>query len=174
MTLAEGVLRLNAMSRLEAEAVLLRCCGSVVWARRMAEARPFADAAAVFDAADRTWWALSADDWLEAFRAHPRIGEREAATPQSAEARAWSEREQSEMARAPADVRAALDEGNRTYEARFGHIFIVYASGKSAAELLALLSARMANDPNTELRAAAEEQRKITRLRLERMLGGKE
>ena len=170
MSLDDGVLRLNAMPRLEVEAALLRCCGSVLGARRMAEARPFRDAAALFAAAERTWWDLGRDDWLEAFRAHPRIGERDAATPQGAEARAWSEREQAGMARAPEEVRTALDKGNREYEERFGHIFIVCATGKRAEEMLALLAARLANDPDTELRVAADEQRKITRLRLERLL----
>ena len=172
MTLAEGLLRLNALTRLEAEAELLRCCGSVAWARRMAEARPFTDADAVLEAADRVWWALAPDDWLEAFRAHPRIGERDAATPQGSEARAQSAREQSGVAGAAPEVRAALAEGNRAYEARFGHIFIVCATGKRADEMLALLTARLANDPAAELRVAAEEQRKITRLRLERLLAG--
>ena len=158
------------MSRLEAEAALLRCCGSVAWARRMAEARPFGDAAAVFAAADRTWWELGPDAWLEAFRAHPRIGERDAATSHGSEARAWSAREQAGVAGAAPEVRAALAEGNRAYEARFGHIFIVCATGKRADEMLALLTARLANDPAAELRVAAEEQRKITRLRLERLL----
>jgi OHCU decarboxylase len=172
MTLAEGLLRLNAMSRLEAEAALLRCCGSVAWARRMAEARPFADSAAVYAEADRAWWELGRDAWLEAFRAHPRIGERDAATPRGAAERAWSAREQAGVARASRDLRSALADGNRAYEARFGHIFIVCATGKSAEEMLALLTARLANDPDTELRVAAEEQRKITRLRLERLLAG--
>jgi OHCU decarboxylase len=160
------------MPRFEAEAALLRCCGSAAWARRMASERPFRDVDAAREAADRIWWDLAPEDWLEAFRAHPRIGEREAQTAQDAASRAWSAAEQSEVARAPSPERADLAEGNRAYEARFGYIFIISAAGKSAEEILAELRTRLAHDPDAELRVAAEEQRKIARLRLERLLTG--
>ncbi len=164
--------RLNALPGDEAAAAFLACCGSTRWARELAVRRPFAEVAALLAAADEVWWSLAPDDWDEAFRAHPRIGERKAVPPQSAQAAAWSAQEQSGAATAAGEVAAALAEGNRAYEKRFGRIYIVCATGKTAEEMLAILRARLANDPATELRAAAAEQAKITRLRLEKLLAG--
>jgi OHCU decarboxylase len=165
-----GVARLNALPAAEAEAALLACCGSRTWARAVAAGRPYADAGALFAAADAAWWSREPDDWREAFRAHPRIGERKAEAPQDARASEWSVREQSGMDAAGDAVRTALAEGNRAYEARFGHIYIVCATGKEPGEMLEMLRARLRNDAATEIRVAAEEQRKITRLRLEKLL----
>ena len=164
--------RLDALPAAEAEAELLACCGSRRWARETAARRPFGDVGALLAAADEVWWALGPDDWHEAFRAHPRIGERKAAPAQTARAAGWSAQEQSSAAGAAAEVAEALAEGTRAYEDRFGHIYIVCATGKTAEEMLAILRARLANDPATELRAAAAEQAKITRLRLEKLLAG--
>lgn len=163
---------LNALHADQAERELLTCCGSREWARRMAAGRPFRDAEEVMDEADAVWWELGSADWLEAFRAHPRIGETKAEAGQTGREQAWSAGEQAGMDDAAAETQRALAEGNREYEARFGHIYIVCATGKSADEMLALLKARLANDPATEIRAAAEEQRKITRIRLEKLLHG--
>ncbi len=153
--------RLNVVSSEEAEAMLLPCCGSREWARRMAESRPFQNAGAMEETSDRLWRSLGREDWLEAFAAHPRIGER---------GDARSQREQAGALGAGADALTELAEANRAYESRFGHIFIVCAAGKSAAEMLAILRGRLGNDPETELRVAAEEQRKIMNLRLEKLL----
>jgi OHCU decarboxylase len=120
--------------------------------------------------ADEIWWSLDAPDWLEAFAAHPKIGGRKAASEQDAQAQSWSEQEQSGVRDAGAATLDELAEANRAYEERFGHIFIVCATGKTAGEMRALLRARLQNDAATELRNAAEEQRKITHLRLEKML----
>jgi OHCU decarboxylase len=163
---------LNALPAADAEAELLACCGSRRWAREMAARRPFAGVAALLAVADQAWWSLAPDDWHEAFRAHPRIGERRAAPGQAARAAGWSAQEQSSAASAATGVAEALAEGNRAYEARFGQIYIVCATGKTADEMLAILRARLANDPATELRAAAAEQAKITKLRLEKLLAG--
>jgi OHCU decarboxylase len=141
---------------------LLACCGSHEWAKRMEQGQPYASAEEMLEAADRTWWQLSPEDWLQAFAAHPRIGESSADVSAS--------REQSGVAGAEAETLARLAAGNRTYEQRFGYIYIVCATGKSAAELLAILESRLSNDPQTELRRAAEQQRQITRLRLERRM----
>jgi OHCU decarboxylase len=162
--------RLNTLPPVEARAELLKCCGSSRWAEGVAARRPFRSDEELFETADRVWRELTAEDWLEAFRAHPKIGERKAAAEVSEEARRWSEREQSGARGAPADVAAALAEGNRAYEEKFGFIFIVCAAGKSAAEMRSLLDARLSNERDAELRAAAEEQRQITRLRLRRLL----
>jgi allantoicase len=156
-----GLRWLNALGARQAERELLACCGSRAWASAMAASRPFGSAEELAATADKLWERLDPDDWLEAFAAHPRIGERSAS--------AWSTREQSGVAGAEAAVLDALAEGNRAYEARFGHVFLVQASGRGAAELLAELRARLGNDPDTELRVAAAEQAKITRLRLDRL-----
>jgi len=165
-----GLERLNEMSDDDATAALLTCCGSPVWARQMNRLRPFISEAELLEAADRLWWSLNAEDWLEAFRAHPRIGERTAEWPQDERAAAWSAQEQSGATDAAGDVTAALAEGNRAYEQRFGHIYIVSAAGKSAGEMLSLLRERLANEPDAELPIAAGEQARITRLRLEKLL----
>ncbi|HEX2190424.1 MAG TPA: 2-oxo-4-hydroxy-4-carboxy-5-ureidoimidazoline decarboxylase, partial [Longimicrobiaceae bacterium] len=131
---------------------------------------PFRDPAALLERADAVWRELGEADWREAFRAHPRIGETRAEAGQTGRERAWSAGEQAGMRSAAEAVQQALAAGNRAYEERFGFIYVVCATGKTAEEMLALLERRLANDPRTELRAAAEEQRKITRLRLEKLL----
>jgi len=158
-------MRLQELNTIDADAAareLLRCCGSTRWAARMAAARPFRDRAEVLDRADATWSALEPDDWLEAFAAHPRIGQQTTS--------AWASQEQAGATRGAPDVRDRLATANRDYEARFGYIFIVCATGKSAAEMLAALDERLTNDPQRELGIAAEEQRRITRLRLAKLL----
>lgn len=153
---------LNDLDRESAARAFLRCCGSTRWAREMAAARPFATVDAMIAEADRLWTALDPADWLEAFRAHPRIGERAGSM--------WSAEEQSTAGRASDPVRARLAERNREYEARFGYIFVVSATGKSAEEMLADLESRLDNASNQELRVAAEEQREIMHLRLRKLL----
>lgn len=166
---AAGLARLNALPADEAEAELLRCCGATSWARRMASARPFASVDALLAEADAAWWALGEDDWREAFSRHPRIGEARAARPAEG-TEAWSRQEQRGMDGAGGDVRAALADANRDYEARFGWIYLVCATGRSAEEMLDLCRARLANEPVTEMRVAAAEQAKITRIRLEKLI----
>ena len=165
-----GLSRLNSLPAVDAAAELLKCCGSTRWASLVAARRPFADAEELKRAADEVWWGLGREDWLEAFRSHPKIGERKAAAEVSAESRDWSEKEQAGAGSASSDTLAALAGANREYEERFGHIFIVCATGKSAEEMLALLRARLGNDAEDELRVAAEEQRRITHLRIEKLL----
>jgi len=166
----QSIRRINKLSPQEAQAEFLKCCGSMQWARRMSEARPFADLDHLTKEADEIWRQLDEEDWLEAFRAHPKIGERKAAAAQSSQAQQWSAQEQSESQKTAAETKAALVGGNLEYEKRFGFIFIICATGKSAEEILGALNGRLNNDAKTELRAAAEEQRKITRLRLEKLL----
>ncbi|HEX2209276.1 MAG TPA: 2-oxo-4-hydroxy-4-carboxy-5-ureidoimidazoline decarboxylase [Longimicrobium sp.] len=165
-----GLARLNALPATEAEADLLACCGSREWARRVAALRPFASEEALFDAADVVWWALDRDDWLQAFRSHPRIGEKKAEAGQTGREQGWSRGEQAGMDTAEAATRRALADGNRAYEERFGHIYLVCATGRSADELLSILTSRLDNEPEAELRVAAGEQAKITRLRLQKLL----
>ena len=166
MNLAE----LNELTAQDAEAEFLKCCGSQAWAQAMAASRPFATEEELFAEADDASASLADEDWLEAFCAHPKIGEKKAMTAQSQQEQSWSSHEQLAMQSASADTVAQLAEGNHEYEKRFGFIFIVCASGKSSAEMLAILNNRLDNDPQTELSVAAREQRKITRLRLEKLL----
>ncbi len=161
---------LNSLSTVDAQGEFLKCCGSRNWARLMTEARPFASLDDLLAKAGVVWRSLGEDDWLEAFRAHPKIGEQKAAAAQSEQARSWSAQEQSGIECAAAETRAALAEGNQEYEKRFGFIFIVCATGRTSEEMLAILNRRLQNEPGTELPVAAEEQRKITRLRLEKLL----
>ena len=162
MTVAE----LDDLPAAQAAALLRPCCGAARWVAGMVARRPFGTLDALLAESDDTWWSLGPDDWLEAFAHHPRIGEREGALPQDARGAAWSAGEQAGADAAADAVRDALAAANRDYERRFGHIYIVCATGKSAEELLALARARMTNDAETELRVAAEEQRQITQRRL--------
>lgn len=166
----QSIKRLNELSADNAQAEFVKCCGSTRWAQAMTAARPFNAIDDLLAKADSVWWSLDKEDWLEAFRAHPKIGEQKAAAAQSEQARSWSTQEQSAASRATAEVMSALVDGNREYEQRFGFIYIVCATGKSSEELLEILQARLKNDSETELHNAADEQRKITRLRLEKLL----
>jgi OHCU decarboxylase len=136
----------------------------------MIDRRPFASPDELQHAAAQAFEGLSRNDWLEAFAAHPRIGEREAAVPSGSRAEAWSSAEQAESARANEDTRMALADAGRAYEERFGYIYLVAAAGRTAEELLADCLARMANDPEAELQVAAAEQQRITGLRLARLV----
>ena len=167
---AARVRRLDALFPHEAEAELLACCGASAWARRMTAARPFGTPEALAFAADQVWAEMDEASIHEAFRAHPRIGERKAEVEHGAAARAWAEGEQAGARAASAETLAELAAANRAYEERFGHVYLVCATGKTADEMLAILRSRMDNSPAEELRVAAEEQRKITRLRLAKML----
>jgi len=162
--------KLNRLGAEEARAALLACCGSTRWAAEVAALRPFWDVGQLLNIAGRVWRELGREDWLEAFGAHPKIGESKAAQETGEEARRWSEGEQSGARAAEAETLDALAEANRVYEERFGHIFIVCATGKTAAEMLSLLRQRLGNDHEAELHVAAEEQRRITQLRLEKLL----
>jgi len=136
----------------------------------MAAHRPFADEAELFEAVDKTWSALAREDWLEAFLHHPPIGETRAKARQSTTASRWSVKEQASAQKATPEVSEALVAQNRAYAEKFGYVFLICATGKSSEEILNALRQRLPNDPDAELRIAAEEQRKITRLRLEKLL----
>ena len=168
--LSSGLQRLNSLPFALAEKEFLKCCGSTNWAKEMSSRRAFSSMAEVTDAADQIWWKLSPEDWLEAFRSHPKIGERKAAQQTSAAALTWSSKEQSGVSDAPVDTVAALAELNQRYEEKFGFIYIVCATGKSSAELLAILRERLDNERDHELRTAAAEQAQITRLRLHKLI----
>ena len=167
---SEKLKQLNQAAEEAATAAFLNCCGSQTWARMMTEARPFADVAALIKQAGQIWLNLDVQDWLEAFAAHPKIGARKHAPKQQAQSAEWSRGEQSGTRGATDSVLVALAEANRLYEEKFGYIFIVCATGKSAEEMLALCKERLNNDGDVEIRIAADEQRKITEIRLKKLL----
>jgi len=156
---------LNTLSGERAVQAFVTCCGSVRWARTMAAGRPFTTIDALTTTAERVFDSLEPADWQEAFAAHPRIGDRP--VPSGGRSAAWSADEQSGVTEA---ARAMFEQRNREYEARFGRTFIVCATGRTGAEMLQILERRMLNNPHDELRQAAAEQRRITHLRLARLL----
>ena len=141
--------------------VLLNVNASKTWAEAMLRARPFASWDEMIAASDKIWLRIDGSDWLEAFAAHPRIGERKPG---------WSSQEQAGTSGASAATMQELAELNRAYEEKFGFVYLVCATGKSAEEMLAMAKSRIGNDKTTELKNAAEEQRKITAIRLEKLV----
>ncbi len=168
MTLAE----FNALPSAQAESVLMDCCGSARWAASVASRRPYATVEALHKAADAVWWKLERADWLEAFSHHPQIGDTPASGSESA--RQWAEGEQTGARAATEDVKARLARANRAYFEKFGYIYIVCATGKTAEGMLAILNQRLQNDLASELSIAAEQQRLITRIRLGKLLAGEQ
>ncbi|XXF78776.1 2-oxo-4-hydroxy-4-carboxy-5-ureidoimidazoline decarboxylase [Myxococcaceae bacterium GXIMD 01537] len=159
---------LNGLAFEDARAELLRCCGATRWADAMARARPFRDAEHLLAEAEWLWSQTKPDDWREAFRQLPRLGEVE--NPAGRDALSFAEREQRGVHGASEQVRQGLAEGNRQYEQRFGFTFVTCATGKSGEELLTQLRERLDNPAEEELRIAASEQLRITRMRLEMLL----
>jgi OHCU decarboxylase len=162
-----GLRWLDSLPAAQAHQVLASCCASSAWVGRMAGGRPYTGVDALLGASDTAVRELDRDDLAEALSAHPRIGQRAAGA--SAEA-TWSRQEQAGVGGAAGEVRAGLEEGNRAYEERFGRVFLIRASGRSAEEILAALGERLGNDPDTEWDVVAEELREITRLRVERLV----
>ena len=162
--------RLNALDKEAARQQFLRCCGAQRWARKMAAARPFKNASVLNKASDAAFELLKEADWLEAFAQHPEIGDIESLRERFSQIGHWAGTEQSGTGAASEATLRALSEGNRLYREKFGFIFIIRATGKSADEMLADLNARLPNDYETEVRNAAEQQIQITRLRLRKML----
>jgi allantoicase len=153
----------NTLTGDRAAVQLRNCCGSTEWGRQMIATRPFPTANDLLHAAERIWRALTPQGWREAFAAHPRIGDKSGSR--------WARQEQSGTASASSESMHALAAANRDYEARFGHIYIVCATGRSADEMLAMARQRLENSPEDELTVAAEEQWKITKLRLLKLVG---
>lgn len=170
-----GLKYLRSMPVPELEEALRSCCGSTAWVRAMVDERlrnekTFSSLDVLKKRAGELWAGVTAKDWEEAFGCHPRIGEKKAQAAQTATSAAWSAGEQAKVAEASAAVLDELRAVNRAYEEKFGRIYIVCATGRSAEEMLAIAKERMANDEKTELERAAEEQRKITELRLEKLV----
>jgi 2-oxo-4-hydroxy-4-carboxy-5-ureidoimidazoline decarboxylase len=163
------LLRWNQADAQAAAQEILPCCGSIAWAEALAARRPFATPQELFTTSDLVWQGLPEEAWREAFDSHPRIGQHHAKAA-TATSLAWSSREQSAALAPDQAVADALAEANREYEAKFGRIFIVCATGKSATEILELCRTRMKNTAAAEMLESAEQQRQITQLRLRRWL----
>jgi OHCU decarboxylase len=161
---------LNGLPPDEASKEFLKCCGSSRWAQQMVKSRPYLSLEALTTAVRDVWWSLEPTDWLEAFRSHPKIGEKKAAEPVSTQSQEWSGREQAGVQAAHQETLDSLAKLNRDYEEKFGFIFIVCATGKSADEMLGILRERLGNDVTAEVRNAAAEQAKITELRLKKLV----
>ena len=168
--MSKALKRWNELEAEQAALEVLPCCGSRAWARALAARRPVNDEVSLVKLSDEIWASLSEQDWFEAFATHPRIGERRATASATSRSSTWSRQEQAQVESAEADIQSALAAGNEQYESRFGRVFLVCATGKSASEMLAILKRRLQNDDTSELREAAEEQRKITNLRLKKWL----
>ncbi|MBK7382558.1 MAG: 2-oxo-4-hydroxy-4-carboxy-5-ureidoimidazoline decarboxylase [Flavobacteriales bacterium] len=162
--------QLNRLSEADATTAFEQCCGAAQWMERMVFARPFEQLSEVLETSDTIWEECDVDDYEEAFTHHPRIGDVESLAKKYANTKTWAAGEQKGVDGADHAVIEKLATGNTTYEEKFGHIFIVCATGKSAAEMLAILEARIKNDPKDEILIAAGEQNKITRLRLKKLL----
>ena len=166
MTLYE----LNILPQPQLKEELLKCCGSATWVKMMMAYFPADDLVEILEDAEEMWYACSKEDWKEAFTHHPKIGDVESLTKKFASTAEWASGEQSGVNVASKETIEALAEGNRLYEEKFGYIFIVCATGKSAEEMLDLLQSRLRNSPNEEIQIAADEQNMITKLRLEKLL----
>ncbi len=166
MTLEE----LNTISQPQLSQELLNCCGSSTWVKMMMTYFPADNMEELLENAEELWTECSEDDWKEAFSHHPKIGDVELLTKKFASTAGWASGEQSAVSKASNETITALAEANRLYEEKFGYIFIVCATGKSAEEMLALLEERLNNKPEDELRIAAAEQLKITKLRLQKLI----
>jgi 2-oxo-4-hydroxy-4-carboxy-5-ureidoimidazoline decarboxylase len=166
MTLSD----LNTLSPTARAEALGTCCGATAWVAALNQQFPVASAAALHEAAERIWDNLGEADWREAFAHHPKIGDVNALKEKFASTATWAAGEQGAVRQASQETLEALAAGNDAYEQKFGYIFIVCATGKSADEMLALLQARLPNEPVQEIHVARNEQAKITRLRLEKLV----
>jgi len=166
MTLHE----LNTLKKPELHDALARCCGSEAWIQKMIPFFPADDLVELLEDAEEQWYKCTGEDWKEAFTHHPKIGDIESVKNKFASTEVWATTEQSSVNTATRKVLEKLASDNRAYEEKFGYIFIVCATGKSAEEMLQLLEVRLKNDPATEIEVAADEQNKITKLRLEKLI----
>ena len=166
MTLHE----LNTLPKQQLIAELTNCCGSSAWVYKMLPFFPADDLVELLEDAEEQWFKCSEEDWKEAFAHHPKIGDIDSVKKKFTGLAQWASGEQSGVSTASPKTIEALAEGNKKYEDKFGYIFIVCATGKSAEEMLEILGSRLSNDPKDEMEIAGDEQNKITKLRLEKLL----
>jgi 2-oxo-4-hydroxy-4-carboxy-5-ureidoimidazoline decarboxylase len=166
MTLHE----LNTLPAPQLKEELTKCCGSSAWVNKMLPFFPADDLVELLEDAEAQWYLCSEEDWKEAFAHHPKIGDTESLKKKFASTAQWASGEQSGVNTATQQTIEALAEGNKQYEKKFGYIFIVCATGKSAKEMVEILQSRLPNRPKEEIEIAADEQNKITKLRIEKLL----
>ncbi len=165
MTIAE----FDHLSEAEKREALLKCCGSEAWINKMLTVFPAEDLVDLMQHAEEKWQQCTEKDWLEAFAHHPKIGDVKTLKDKFASTAKWASSEQAGVDAATEEMMIDLAKGNKNYEQKFGFIFIVCATGKSASEMLELLKARLSNSPQHEIKIAAAEQNKITLLRLQKL-----
>ncbi|PCH65569.1 MAG: OHCU decarboxylase [Bacteroidetes bacterium] len=161
---------INELNKESVKAELLKCCGSTTWVTRMAEKHPFTSENELFNIAEQTWHECSNEDWLEAFSHHPKLGDLGSLKKKFANTSEWAGEEQSGANSATPEIIEELAVANKAYEEKFGFIYILCATGKTAKTMLSILRVRLNNDRETELKMAMVEQNKITVLRLEKLL----
>ncbi len=161
---------LNKLGTKERAAALTNCCGASRWVEKINALFPFKSEEILLSEAGKIWFGCSKEDWLEAFTHHPKIGDINSLKEKYASASAWAAGEQASVQQSPAEVLQALSAGNKKYEDKFGYIFIVCATGKSASEMLELLLARLKNNAAEEIQVAMKEQNKITAIRIKKLL----
>ncbi len=161
---------LNTLPPDELKTTLYKCCGSTAWVNKIIGLLPMEELVELLDVAEAQWYACSEADWREAFSNHPKIGDLESLKKKFAATAQWASGEQSSINHAKQETLAALEDANKKYEEKFGYIFIVSATGKSPEEMLSIVTKRLENSPETEIKVAAEEQNKITLLRLQKLL----
>ncbi|UFH52430.1 2-oxo-4-hydroxy-4-carboxy-5-ureidoimidazoline decarboxylase [Spirosoma sp. KNUC1025] len=161
---------LNQLPVSELKSALTTCCGSSAWVGEMAKLFPVESRESLFEQTEIIWYACSENDWREAFTHHPKIGDIQSLREKFATTNEWASGEQAGVSTASHEVLEKLAEGNRLYEEKFGYIFIVCATGKSAVDMLAILESRLPNSPEEEILIAMQEQLKITKIRLEKLL----
>ncbi len=159
----------NILPRDQLKELLIKCCGSYAWVQKMLPFVPAEDLVELLEDAEEQWWLCSEADWKEAFLHHPRIGDTESLRKKFASTADWASAEQGGVNNASTATLKALEEANRQYEDKFGYIFIVCATGKSAEEMLGMLQSRLQNSAEEEIKIAADEQNKITKLRIEKL-----
>ena len=164
------IVELNNLSNENTIEELFKCCGSSAWAQKLTDSKPFKNKLQLLEISDTIWARCSKQDGLEAFTHHPKIGDLKSLEKKFASTKEWAGKEQAGVDSATHKTLTALAEGNQAYENKFGFIFIVCATGKTANEMLALLNARLQNNPETEIKIAMNEQNKITHIRLEKLI----
>lgn len=160
----------NKLSDDEAKTEITRCCGASNWVKKVLDNRPYNNKNSLLELAEKEWFNLSQDDWLEAFQHHPKIGDINSLSKKYANTQKWAEGEQSGVNSASENIIHNLAQGNKDYEEKFGYIFIVCATGKTAQEMLDILNTRLPNNAEEEIKIAIGEQNKITKIRLEKLL----
>ena len=159
----------NKLSTEKVKEELFKCCGSTEWSKQLAAKVPFKSVEELKKESDRIWYSCSVNDGLEAFTHHPKIGDVKSLEKKFATTKAWAQGEQASVSKASQEVLHSLSKGNEDYEKKFGYIFIVCATGKSAEEMLDLLNQRLPNSPEEEIKIAMNEQNKITHIRIDKL-----